>query len=57
VGFLFNTLHNLSGLLPVVLYLSYMSLLAWCLFMAMGTCGFLASYVFTYKIFEGVKAD
>lgn len=57
VGFLFNTLHNLTGVLPVVLYLGYMALLVWCLFLAMGTVGFLASYIFTIKIFESVKAD
>jgi len=56
-GFLFNTLHQLSGVLPVVLYLSYMLLLVWCMFLAMGTVGFLASYVFTIKILESVKAD
>lgn len=57
VGFLVNTLHNLSGVLPMVLYISYTCLMAWCLFLAMGTIGFLASYIFTIKIFEAVKAD
>ncbi|KAL6780112.1 EMP70 [Auxenochlorella protothecoides x Auxenochlorella symbiontica] len=57
VGFLFNTLHNLSGFVPVVLYLAYTGLMAWCMFLASGTIGFLSSYLFTYKIFESVKAD
>ena len=57
VGFLFNTLNNLSGVLPIVLYLAYMCLLVWCLSLAMGAVGFLASYIFTVKIFESVKAD
>lgn len=57
IGFLFNTLHNLSGVLPVILYLSYTCLMAWCLSLAMGAIGFLASYIFTVKIFESVKAD
>lgn len=52
LGFLFNTLHNLSGVIPVVLYLSYMGLLVWCLYIAMGTIGFLSSYVFTRAIFS-----
>ena len=56
-GFLFNTLHNLTGVLPIILYLCYMLLLVWCMFLAMGTIGFLASYIFTVKIFESVKAD
>ena len=57
VGFLFNTLHNLTGFLPIVLYLSYTALMSWCLFLAMGTLGFLSSYIFIVKIFEAVKAD
>lgn len=57
IGFLVNTLHNLSGILPVILYLSYMGLLVWCLSLAMGAIGFLSSYIFTVKIFESVKAD
>ncbi|KDD74081.1 endomembrane protein 70, partial [Helicosporidium sp. ATCC 50920] len=57
VGFLVNTLHNLSGFVPILLYLSYMALLVWCIFLALGTLGFLASFIFTVKIFESVKAD
>ncbi len=57
LGFLFNTLHHLSGALPVVIYLGYTSLMVWCLSLGMGAVGFLASYIFTVKIFESVKAD
>ncbi|KAI7844812.1 hypothetical protein COHA_001692 [Chlorella ohadii] len=57
IGFLVNTLHKLTGLLPVVLYLSYMGLLVWCLFLAMGTIGFLSSFAFTYAIFNASKSD
>lgn len=57
IGFLINTLHNLSGILPIILYLSYTCLMVWCLSLAMGAVGFLASYIFTVKIFESVKAD
>lgn len=57
VAFLVNTLHHLTGFVPIVLYLSYMGLLVWCIFLASGTIGFLSSYLFTYKIFASVKAD
>ena len=57
VGFLFNTLHLLSGFLSVLLYLSYMVLILWAVYLAMGTVGFASSFLFTYKIFASVKAD
>ena len=57
VGFLANTLHNLEGLLPVVLYLSYMSLAVWCLWLAMGTIGFLSSFAFSWGIMAAAKSD
>lgn len=56
-GFLVNTLHKLTGFIPVVLYMSYMGLLVWCLFLAMGTIGFLSSFLFTYAIFNAAKSD
>lgn len=52
-----TTLHSLSGFLSVVLYLSYMGLILWALYLAMGTVGFLSSFYFTYQIFSAVKAD
>ena len=57
VGFLFNTLHSLSGFLSVLLYLSYMALILWAMYLAMATVGFLSSFYFTYQIFSAVKAD
>lgn len=57
VGFLVNTLHLLSGSLSVLLYLSYMVLILWAVYLAMGTVGFASSFLFTYKIFASVKAD
>ena len=57
IAFLVNTLHHLTGFVPVVLYLCYMGLLVWCIFLAAGTIGFLSSYFFTYQIFASVKAD
>ncbi|KAK9807028.1 hypothetical protein WJX72_011093 [[Myrmecia] bisecta] len=57
IGFLFNTLHVLSGFLSVLLYLSYMALVLWGIYLAMGTVGFLSSFYFAYQIFGSVKAD
>jgi transmembrane 9 superfamily protein 2/4 len=57
VGFLVNTLHSLSGFVSVFLYLSYMTLVLWGIYLAMGTVGFFASLLFTYNIFSAVKAD
>ena len=50
VGFLVNTLNNLTGFLPIVLYVCYMGLMVWCLSLVMGTVGFLSSFIFTYKV-------
>lgn len=47
---------RLTGFLPVVLYLAYMGLMVWCLFLAMGTIGFLSSFLFTYAIFNAAKS-
>ena len=45
-----NTLNNLTGFLPISLYVSYMALMVWCLSLVMGTVGFLSSFIFTYKV-------
>eukprot|EP00884_Botryococcus_braunii_P018997 jgi/Botrbrau1/5781/Bobra.0155s0004.1 len=52
ISFLFNTLHSLSGFLSVLLYLSYMGLVLWAIYLAMGTIGFLSSFYLTYSIFS-----
>ena len=57
VGFLSSTLHNLSGFLPVLVYLSYMSIFATGLFFAMGAVGFAASGLFVLAIMKAVKAE
>jgi transmembrane 9 superfamily member 2/4 len=57
ISFLFNTLHSLSGFLSILLYLSYMGLVLWAIYLAMGTIGFLSSFYLTYSIFSAVKAD
>ena len=49
-------LRRLTGFIPIVLYLSYMGLAVWCLFLAMGTIGFLSSFLFTYAIFNAAKS-
>ena len=57
LGFLGSSLHNLSGLLPLLTYLSYMTILILGLYMAAGTVGFAASFAFVYAIFAAVKQD
>lgn len=57
VGFLGSSLHNLNGFLPILTYLSYMSIMILGLFTAMGTVGFASSFIFVYKIFAAVKQD
>ncbi|GMH32492.1 hypothetical protein BSKO_00326 [Bryopsis sp. KO-2023] len=56
-GFLFTTLHNLSGFLSVMLYVCYTGIFVWGIYLAMGTVGFLSSLAFTYGIFRSVKLD
>lgn len=57
IGFLGSSLHNLSGFLPVLTYLCYMSIMILGLFTSMGTVGFLASFLFVYKIFGAIKSE
>lgn len=57
VGFLGSSLHNLNGFLPVLTYLSYMSIMILGLFTAMGTVGFLSSFLFVYKIMGAIKSE
>lgn len=57
VGFLGSSLHNLNGFLAVLTYLSYMSIMILGLFTAMGTVGFVSSFIFTYKIMGAIKSE
>lgn len=57
LGFLSSSLAALSGGLPVFIYLSYMTIAILGFFLAMGTVGFAASFVFTLVIMKAVKAD
>mmetsp|Transcript_15649 Transcript_15649/g.38973 ORF Transcript_15649/g.38973 Transcript_15649/m.38973 type:complete len:700 (-) Transcript_15649:257-2356(-) len=57
VGFLVSSLHTLAGTMSALIYLSYMAILITGLYLAMGTVGWLASWVFVRAIFAAVKAD
>ncbi len=57
IGFLGSTLHSLAGLLPILVYLSYMTICTLGLYFAMGAVGFVSSLWFVYYIFAAVKAD
>lgn len=48
---------NLVGPLPVVIYLTYMSMISICFGLFCGSIGFLASFWFTRKIYGAVKVD
>ena len=57
LGFLTSSLSTLSGFIPVFIYLCYMSIIILGVYFAMGTVGFLSSYLFVYYIFKAVKSD
>ncbi len=57
LGFLLSSLHALAGAIPVVIYLSYMTVLILGLYFALGTVSFAASWIFVHAIFRAVKAD
>ncbi len=57
VGFLVSSLHTLAGPVPILIYLCYMTILTLCVYFAMGTVGFAASWLFVHAIFRAVKSD
>lgn len=57
LGFMFNTLHLLSGVLSITLYLTYMGIAVWGLYLGLGTIGFLVSFTFTYLLYSNMKGD
>jgi transmembrane 9 superfamily protein 2/4 len=57
LGFLFSTLSTLDGFIPVFIYLCYMTIFLLSFYFAMGTVGWLASWLFVHAIFRAVKAD
>lgn len=48
---------DLVGLLPVIVYLTYMSMISICFGLFCGSVGFLSSFWFTRKIYGAVKVD
>ena len=57
LGFLASSLFTLTGGIPVFIYLCYMTIFISGLYFAMGTVGFLASYIFVHAIFKAVKSE
>ncbi|MEW5298849.1 MAG: hypothetical protein WDW38_000420 [Sanguina aurantia] len=57
LGFLMSTMSMLDGFIPVVIYLSYMSIIITGFYLAMGTIGFAASAWFVHTIFKAVKQE
>ena len=57
LGFLMSSLSTLNGMIPVFIYLCYMSVIILGVYFAMGTVGFLSSYLVVYYIFKAVKSD
>jgi transmembrane 9 superfamily protein 2/4 len=57
LGFLFSTLSTLDGLIPVFIYLSYMTIFLLSFYFAMGTVGWFASWLFVHAIFGAIKKD
>ncbi|KAL7508478.1 hypothetical protein ACHAWX_000731 [Stephanocyclus meneghinianus] len=52
-----GTKMDLVGVLPVVVYLTYMSMISMALGLVCGTVGYLSCFWFTKKIYAAVKAD
>lgn len=57
IGFLMSSLSSMVGFMPILIYLSYMTVIILGAYFALGTVGFAASYLFVYYIFKAVKAD
>ncbi|KAF5836931.1 Endomembrane protein 70-domain-containing protein [Dunaliella salina] len=57
LGFLLSSLSTLAGTIPVLIYLSYMTILIVGVYLGLGTVGFAASYTFCKAIFASLKAD
>ena len=52
-----GTKMSLVGVLPVIVYLTYMAMLSLTLGLMCGTVGYLSCFWFTKKIYGAVKAD
>jgi transmembrane 9 superfamily protein 2/4 len=56
IWFLLSRLH-LVGVLPVIVYLTYMTIISVCFALFCGSVGFLSSFWFTRTIYGAVKVD
>ena len=48
---------DMNGVVPVMLYFGYMSIIAFTFFLITGTIGFFACFWFTHKIYASIKVD
>eukprot|EP00798_Chlamydomonas_sp_ICE-L_P031784 gene31785-6981_t len=56
-GFLLCSLTSLSGFMPVLIYLCYMTVIIFGFYLSMATVGVLSSYIFVRAIFGAIKAE
>jgi len=57
LSFMLWTLPTLHGALPILIFSSYMAIVLVAAYVAMGTVGFFASYVFVRYVFGALKSD
>ena len=55
--FYFYTKLDITKVVPMVMYFSYMLVISYAFFCLTGTIGFYATYVFVRRIFASVKID
>lgn len=55
--FYFYTKLDITKVVPMVMYFSYMFIVSYAFFCLTGTIGFYATYVFVRRIFASVKID
>ena len=48
---------DMNGLVPIILYFGYMSIMSFTFFLITGTIGFYACFWFTHKIYASIKVD
>jgi len=57
VFYFFSSVLRMKGLVPVMLYFSYMGLLSFIFFVMTGTIGFMATFAFVRYIYGSIKLD
>lgn len=55
--FYFYTKLDITKVVPMIMYFSYMLVVSYAFFCLTGTIGFFATYVFVRRIFASVKID